>query len=504
MLRKFIKRKITKPILEGNIANFFLDQLVYNESVQFKEFVGSIFSVDPLSLSLLSDQEVKEMMVMLELHFNNIKKVVKTKFERLGITKDRCLIEPAFYSAKYGLQGRLDLLSIDETKSNIVELKSGKAYWPNSYGLANNHYHQTLLYDMLIESVYASSVKRNNFILYSKVSEDNLRFAPALRSEQREAIKERNELYLHDRMLLESDDFIDYYRSYVKQNKVAIKGFQKRDFDEFLKTMSNLDEMEKSYLSELLRLVLGELLINKLGDPGHDRSTGLASLWLSTLEEKREQFNILDFLVIDEIKNTQSETIIVMKKSDRSHPLSNFRVGDLGVLYPAIEGVAQSVLRHQVFKATLLELSGDHITLRLRSRQENKELFKRYDFWHIEHDTLDNGYYEMTRSIYEYAGANQETRELLLGRREPRKYEVSTVSCSHHLTTEQSQIFQEIVSSKDYYLLWGPPGTGKTSIMLREIAHHYISHEKERVILLAYTNRAVSYTHLTLPTKRIV
>jgi len=237
--------------------------------------------------------------------------------------------------------------------------------------------------------------------------------------------------------------------------------------------------------------VLREISINKLGDPGQDRSTGLASLWLSSIEEKRDQFNILDNLLIDKVETTETETLLVMKKSDLSHSLSNFRIGDLGVLYPAIKGVAQSVLRHQVFKTTILDISGDIITVRLRSRQENQNLFSNHAYWHIEHDTLDNGYYEMTRSIYEYAGASQEKRKLLLGRMPPSTYEVTPVACSHHLTAEQSQIFKEIVSSKDYYLLWGPPGTGKTSIMLREMAHHYIAHEKDRVLLLAYTNRAV-------------
>jgi len=59
------------------------------------------------------------------------------------------------------------------------------------------------------------------------------------------------------------------------------------------------------------------------------------------------------------------------------------------------------------------------------------------------------------------------------------------------LTEEQAQIFEEIVVSEDYYLLWGPPGTGKTSVMLKEIAEHFIHHRSERILLLAYTNRAV-------------
>ena len=117
------------------------------------------------------------------------------------------------------------------------------------------------------------------------------------------------------------------------------------------------------------------------------------------------------------------------------------------------------------------------VVVRLRSRQENTGVFDQYKYWHIEHDTLENGYYEMTRSLYEFARAKKSYRDLMLCRRSPDSYEVAPVSCGHHLTEEQQQIFSEIITSKDYYLLWGPPGTGKTSVMLREIAHHFIQHE---------------------------
>ena len=490
LLRRFLKRQITKPILIGNMANYFLDQMVYNSDRSFKDFIANIFSSDPLSISLLKDQEVKEMLVLLENHFNHIKEVVENRFEGLGITKERCHVEPSFYSAKYGLQGRLDLFSHDDERANIIELKSGSAFRPNSYGLANNHYHQTLLYDMIIESVFGVNLKRNNFILYSKEDKEQLRYAPALRSEQREAIKERNLLYLHDRVLLESDDFIVYYKDYYKKHRHAIKGFQKQHFETFIKDMDQLDEIERAYVSELLQVTMRELYINKLGDPGKDKSSGLASLWLQDIDTKRDQYNILDFLSVRDIDNSDNATKLLLDYSDRSNRLSNFRVGDLGVLYPVLPS-EDGVLRSQVFKVTVLRLDEEAILVRLRSKQENEQVFHAYEFWHVEHDTLDSGYNEMSRSIYEFIRAPKRTRDLLLGRVTPERYEVYTSSCGQHLTDEQQQIFQEIISSKDYYMLWGPPGTGKTSVMLREIANHYIVHERDRVILLAYTNRAV-------------
>ena len=59
------------------------------------------------------------------------------------------------------------------------------------------------------------------------------------------------------------------------------------------------------------------------------------------------------------------------------------------------------------------------------------------------------------------------------------------------LTAEQNQVFNEMLNAEDYYLLWGPPGTGKTSVMLRSFVQHLMRQSKEVILLLAYTNRAV-------------
>ncbi|MEZ4949541.1 MAG: hypothetical protein R2784_09175 [Saprospiraceae bacterium] len=51
--------------------------------------------------------------------------------------------------------------------SKIVELKSGKPFMPNLYGLSNNHFIQTILYDLLVKSVYQNELILTNYILYS-------------------------------------------------------------------------------------------------------------------------------------------------------------------------------------------------------------------------------------------------------------------------------------------------------------------------------------------------
>ncbi len=48
-----------------------------------------------------------------------------------------------------------------------------------------------------------------------------------------------------------------------------------------------------------------------------------------------------------------------------------------------------------------------------------------------------------------------------------------------------------VVAGADFFLLWGPPGTGKTSVMLRDLVAWILRETEDNLVLLAYTNRAV-------------
>lgn len=491
LLRRLKSRGVSLPITVGNIANDFLDQLLYDVDLSFDDIKKGLFALDPLTFATLDDGVLKDTIKKLRLHFDNLKRVVKQDLPKEGINSTQSYIEPAFYSARYGIQGRLDLLTKEEDKAAIVELKSGSPFMPNAYGLSSSHYHQTLLYDMIIQSVYGRQLKRKNFILYSKELGNNLRYAPSTKSQYRETVKMRNRLWLTDMMLRGEVGIVRYLRQFARRYMGSIKGFQKKDIDQLLKAFDKLSPVEIAYSEELVRFALREHRMGKLGDETNERLSGLASMWKDDMQIKKEQFAIINDLVIKEDKTAEDDPILILRKSEDTAELSNFRVGDLVVLYRDF-GQVDSVLRDQVFKGTLLSEEIDEIHVRLRSRQLNRSIFSGDIRWHVEHDRLESGYYHMTRSVMELASSHPSYRQMIMGVCAPQeRANAITPPRPPEMTDHQYNLYQEIINAQGYHLLWGPPGTGKTSVMTKNLVQYYQQHTDQRILLLSYTNRAV-------------
>jgi DNA replication ATP-dependent helicase Dna2 len=521
LLKKFTPYEPTTSIMKGNIANYFLDELTANPDITFKETFPKTFRINPLVFCTYNDKEIREIFEETKGHFMHLKRVITEGLPKEGILRENCYLEPSFYAAKYGLQGRLDLFyqEPNTNKSAIVELKSGKPFKPNVYGISNNHFTQTLLYDLLIDAAFEGKLDPTCYILYSVLEKDNLKFAPSVKTQQYEALNVRNQILALEQALIKLN------KSKVKENNIfnrlitnllkVATGFEKRDVDLFDKTYNALDETEKSYFEAFSSFIAREHQLAKVGVEGVENLNGVASLWLNSLSEKEENYNIFSFLKIKENTSYSEDALIVFEKTEKTNPLANFRVGDIVVLYPTksieisgsnnknAENTEGSVLRNQIFKCTLVDIQKETLTVRLRSRQLNQQIFQSSEFWHVEHDLLDSGFVGMYKGLFEFARAPKAKRDLLLTINPPAK--VGSIDDAENairntqyepthfaeMTEEQNRIFNKIITSKDYFLLWGPPGTGKTSVMLKYLVGHFLNNTDENILLLAYTNRAV-------------
>jgi len=495
LISRFKQSEPTTPLLTGNLVNTLLDELISDPDTNLASLLPVLFRSNPLGFSILGDDELRDLVDKLKMHFNNLQDTIKNKFTEMKIRRENIFLEPSFFSRDYGIQGRLDVLHQreDQKTFDIIELKSGSTFRTNTYGINAGHYIQTLLYELMIQSSFSKRSKSFNYILYSKEVEKPLRFAPPVKAQQFEAMKLRNELMAIEQKLKNADTDDAILRYLKPQNFPKFKGFNLKDVENFHNIYTTLDSVCRLYFRCFTAFVAREQSMTKTGEHGVSRSNGHAALWLESNEEKRDRFSILSGLSILENHTSNEDAFITFLRKPNDQNLVNFRIGDIGVLYPAKDDQSQAVLRNQIFKCTITGLDSEKVTVRLRNKQYNQRLFTENNSWNIEPDNLDSSFGQMYRSLFAWATAPEEYRDLYLGRKRPGiKKQVMEVSVSgENLTRDQQEMLEKMANCRDYFLLWGPPGTGKTSVVIKNLVRHLHDNTAENVLLLAYTNRAV-------------
>ncbi|MAT56266.1 MAG: DNA helicase [Saprospirales bacterium] len=498
LLYKFLPSETSKPMMLGNIANFFLDELMNNPEATFKETFPGVFRLNPLVFSLWNNQEVKEVMQKSQGHWSRLKKVISQDFEKEEIEREACFLEPSFYDPVHGLQGRLDVFQKKGSKSVIVELKSGSPFMKNIHQIGASHYVQTLLYDMMVRATFGEKVDPANYILYSKEELKQLRYAPPNKAIQMEALQTRNLLVTFDRMLasLGTEKPMTNLAARITTNHLRLSGFLNANVERFEKAYAGLSDLEKAYFDAFTGMIAREHLLAKTGVQGNENINGLAAIWLDDTREKEDRFELLRALELAENKADQSEPVLVFNKTPHTNPLANFRTGDIALLYPTPEAETDplNTLSSQVFKVTILEVNNSQVMVRLRYKQFNKRIFEEYARWNLEHDQMDMGFNAMYQGLFRWAESPKEKRSLLLTGRSPGNDNPAPVRLPSDygtLTGPQRQVLEKMINARDYFLLWGPPGTGKTSQLLRWFVQWIFEHTEENLLLLAYTNRAV-------------
>ena len=498
-----------RPLLLGNIANLFLDEWIHAD-VENPDYVTSMkkaFRQYPIELAacedLLVPDKEKAFFNDCRMHFEHIQETVQKTFKEPGYALDKsdAVLEPSYICEALGVQGRLDYMQRD--MSGFIEMKSGKA---DEYALKGriepkeNNRVQMLLYMAVLEySMNVDHRKQRPYLLYTRYP--LLYPAQASWAHVRRIIALRNRIVAmeYGAQMHNHPSYTSDLLSQINPQTLNEKGKSGYFWEQYLlpgilrfqERLSSLLPLEKTYLYTLYNFITKELYTSKSGDRDSDVRTGAASLWLNTLEEKKDAGEILyDLHIIDnQASEAHKPTITLQIPVYDELMLPNFRVGDVVVLYER-NCLEDNVTNKLVFKGNVESLSATEICIRLRASQRNLAVFSSNSRYAVEHDYMDTAFRCMYMGLSSFMEANQERRDLLLGKRKPLFDEVINAKSSDFID-DFDRVATKAMSAKDYFLLVGPPGTGKTSRALRKMVESFYEKLDTQILLLAYTNRAV-------------
>ena len=163
--------------------------------------------------------------------------------------------------------------------------------------------------------------------------------------------------------------------------------------------------------------------------------------------------------------------------------LPNFRLGDLVYLYSYAENEAPDVRKALLFRGNLTEINSRQLTI-----QTANPVALDGKCWCVEHSSSDITTTSALKSLYTFITTAPHLRQLLLGQATPRADK--TIRLSHSYHPMYDALIEKVFQAQDYFLLVGPPGTGKTSMALQFMVREAMA-KQQTVLLMSYTNRAV-------------
>lgn len=502
----------TRAILLGNIANLFLDEWIHaEEAPDYRTCMTKAFRRYPIELAACEELKDKQVEAQFfndcKTHFENLRNIVCETLKAPGYDMDKrdAVLEPSYICEALGLQGRLDYMQRD--MSSLIEMKSGKA---DEYSLAprivpkENNKVQMLLYQAVLQ--YAMGRDHHNVKAYLLYTRYPLLY-PAVPSWAmvRRAINLRNRIVATE-YSVQTHNSPDHTAEILAQinpetlNERHLTGKLWKQFlapaiERVQSSIGSLNELEKRYFYSVYNFITKELYTAKSGDTDYEGRTGTSALWLSTLAEKLEAGEIIyNLSILQNHASDPHKASILFKRPEENageeNALPNFREGDAIILYER-NRPDDLVTNKQVFKGNIEQIGPDSIQIRLRATQQNAAVLPAESHYAIEHDTtMETTFRSMYQGLAAFAAARKERRDLLLGTRPP-EFDESYDPMLRNATDDFARIAWKAKAARDYFLLIGPPGTGKTSCALRQMVERFLEEPDTHLLLLSYTNRAV-------------
>ena len=482
-IRRLMPAANTQATLLGNFASTALDGIINEPTFSLNATLNQSFREQSLKFCTCEGFDAVAFIDDAKRQVANIREAVDWLFSDTqagGYDRRKALLEPSFVCEQLGLQGRVDLMTSDMRL--LVEQKSGKnlgidqaarTHQPPSLSYKEDHYVQLLLYYGILRYNFGKTDSQVDIrLLYSRYSADQgLLYVNFYRELFREAIRLRNKIVATE-MLIACEGFgriLPLLTPDVIYGNIEKDNFYERYIKppvaDVARNLSIASPLERAYFERMMTFVYREQLLQKVGrQDGQTRAT--SNLWNVSLAEKREAGDII--------------------LSGEVGGQLNFRRGDMVYLYN-YDGDVPDARRAILYKGRIERIAPDGVKVQLDDEQHNVNVMAQGQ-WAIEHAGSDQSTVSAVRGLYQLLTATASKRALLLGQRPPRCDLSLSLSRSYH--ADYDDVLLRAKQARDYFLLIGPPGTGKTSMALRFLVGEELT-ASASVLLTAYTNRAV-------------
>lgn len=527
LLSRLAQETSSEAILLGNLSGQLLDAELHAEAEKIPYSTHAQHFMRRYALDLLTTPLSEDFHQLAQEQQAHIRAVIREDLPRSveGFDAEKVLVEPSFISEMLGLQGRMDFLQRDMRV--LIEQKSGKGAFvphdpePDIPKIQQTHYVQMLLYMALLRYNFREAYERNHRELYAYLMYSRYRnalqgkgFAPELLLR---ALRLRNNIVAAEqRHAFEGfGDICSWTADSLNRRGIRTTlwtTFQAPKINQVLRPLHEASPLERAYVLRMLQFVAREHWLDKLGNHQKEAS-GFARVWQCSLQEKLEAGEILLGRVVEADNATSASNNALQTIDSVEFQLTNdhlfsaspfavegdavdgglastFRVGDIVFFYAFSEGEVPDARRALVFRASVERITSERISLHLRAEQIDREVFSRQGemLWAIEHDLMEASSTGLYRGIYSLLSAPQERRDLLLLQRPP------VTDATRQLRGDYgtfNDLQRRVLQARDFFLIIGPPGTGKTSFGMLNTLQEELLQEDARVLVLSYTNRAV-------------
>lgn len=498
-LKKVIGTTSGPTFLKGVIVNNLLDQLIQHPNEDF-DYDASFDKV--LKDMVLMALKVPESTIadiksdIKKVHLPNLQRFVRDYFTNCEI-----LAEASFISAEFGLQGRPDVVRIQNNGIDIFELKSSKMKpYSNPYP---NHAAQVAGYRLLLGNALGKERINKGVLIYSGAEETSGVYdVTTINMMLQRYSNIRNTILYGLRQIAVNQAEKLFHR--IITDPENRRGFNEQNTLYLANALNNASPTVKAYYFEFLGLVMREFFSAKVGafKSASREEGGYADLWRMSNTQK-----IISQRVIYGLELTQFNKAKKLLHFTFTQPIEHaFREGDLALIYLDKEFTSPSntggaVLKQQFLKGAIKHINSTEIYFSLRSELVPDSLLANKIGWCIEPDQMDGNTWSTVSTLTNFLSAPASVQQVILGVTPPKppatkQYEFPE---DKRLLPHQKQVITAATNANNYYLLQGPPGTGKTSTILPELVRLGLE-QHNHITILAFTNKAIAEIERALET----